>query len=157
MFVALLQAGLNFQNSLHFYIVAIPNLVILSLTFVASAFYWRLGPDFAHHKLLQGIVAVIVPCTLPMLYFGYLGDIEAVPWNDRLIFSLLNFLYLFFASQAGEAGANMGGHPLEPRTSIVTPCVQATINSILLWDALTDMSLIRILVAQVCVHQSNFS
>lgn len=147
-------AGMTFDGSRIFYILTIPYCGVYTLQLTATMCFWRFGPDFAHHKVLQSIMGALSLCLLPMLYFGYLGPIETVPWNDRLVFSFVTLLMFLFASQAGQAGANMGEHPLEPRTSIIAPVVQGTINTILLWDALTDIGIIRSLLQQARLHAS---
>lgn len=136
-------AGMKFDNSVHLYIITIPFIAAFMLQLIADVFFWRLGPDFAHHKMLSGIMITLVACSLPMLLFGYLGAREVVPWNSRIMFSGQTLLMFFFASQAAQAGANGGEHPIQPRTSITMPVVQGLMESILVWDALVDIGLIR--------------
>lgn len=136
-------AGMKFEKAIHLYIITIPCIGSFVLQLIADMFFWRLGPGFAHHKMLTGIMITMLACGLPMLLFGYLGAREVVPWNSRIMFSGQSLLVFFFASQAAQAGANGGEHPIQPRTSITMPVVQGLMESILVWDALVDLGLIR--------------
>ena len=50
------------------------------------------------------------------------------------------------------AGLLFMDHPKRPRTSMLKPVLQSAVSTVRIIDNLTDMSLIRIVLAQVCFY-----
>ena len=50
------------------------------------------------------------------------------------------------------AGMLFMDHPKRPRTSMLRPVLQSAVSTVRLIDNFTDMSFIRIVMAQVCFH-----
>jgi hypothetical protein len=82
---------------------------------------------------------------------SFLGPLEKMPFNGDII-HLLTVLTvaLFFGILSNKAGMLFTEHPDCPRTSMLPCVVQSAMNSARIIDNLTDLSTIRILVAQVC-------
>jgi hypothetical protein len=140
-----LITGVAFEH----YIVSIPWTVFIICNFIIYISFWRYGPMVAHHKLYPALLGTALIGMLPMLYVGYAGPLSTVPWNNRLHFVCASVPGAVFGTESASAGKVAGEHPPQPRHSIMMPVLRNTFKSILLADALTDLTLVRTMFEQV--------
>lgn len=145
-----LFTGLSMDtNSLLFYAVTLPHALSIPVGVVLNCAMFRFGPQVVFHRMYQPMVLFTVALGGPVWYVGYIGPQESVPWNNRFHFLVFGSAFMLLAHLSGAAGGIPGEHPAEPRTSICKPVLHATIQTLRLNDALTDLSLIAELVTEV--------
>lgn len=151
--------GMHLDNSIYFWGVTLPYILHAALSVVADGYGWIYGPSFVHRKIYPPLFFLTVVSSLPLYYVAYLGPESAVPWNNRFYFACVHVVCIWFATQTMVAGKVKGMHPAEPRTSILGPAVQATMSTMLLWDAITDITVLKSLVeqarSQICLFCAN--
>ena len=142
--------GLRIDSSLYCFLVTVPMMLFTSCNVCTYLAFWRLGPEIVHHKLYTMSSLLTMICIIPVVLLGYMGPETMVPWNSRVHFVCVNASGTVFAEQSAAAGKSPRQHPQEPRTSLLKPIIRSAVVSLLLVDALTDLSLIRSLFERVC-------
>ena len=137
------------DRSMLYYVMTVPFLLYLVIYIGMMCAVFRMGLKIVLHRmyLLAWICVVVLPG--PVMYVGYFGPQETVPWNNRLQFLAVSFIVLLCSYLGAAAGCIPGEHPSEPRTSITQPVHRAVIQSLRLTDSLTDFSFIRELLEEV--------
>lgn len=118
---------------------------------------WRHGPAYAHTITFSIFNFLYLACILPVIIAAFVRDDSSIPFQNRLKSTLLIALCSYFSNLTGLCGQISDEHPLEPMTSLARPFFLAGIRSGRVMDALTDISMIRILLEQVCVACSRDS
>ena len=90
-----------------------------------------------------------VTLNMPLICVAYLGPVSMVPWNSRLHFVCVNAVGMFCFVQTGAAAKTPREHPKVPRCSIMQPFIRSAINTMLILDAWTDLTLVRSFVDKV--------
>lgn len=132
-----------------FYVATLPYLLHLLLHLALVCAMFRVGPQVVFHRMYTVMLLCVVVFPFPVWYLGFLGPQQTVPWNSRLHFLVVAFLTFLLTHFCTAAGALPGEHPLHPRTSIVQPVCRAVFQTLRATDALTDLSLIGRLLAEV--------
>lgn len=144
--------GMHLDFSTNFWLVTAPWMVYILINITIAVGFWRCGPEFVEVKGYDLLLLAATLGCFPLLYVGYIAQVSAVPWNNRVLFMCVHVVAIWLASQTLLAGKVKGEHPAQPRTSILKPVLRATVNTMLLWDALTDLVVFKSLLHQVCVH-----
>ena len=146
---AYVSTSLPMYRSTLFYVATLPWLLHIFIVLAMACSMFRVGPQVVfHHMYSLGLLCVSV-LPFSVWYLGFLGPQQTVPWNSRLHFFVVAFLLFSFVHLAAAAGSLPGEHPSEPRTSIFQPVYRAIFQTLRITDAMTDLSLIGELFAEV--------
>lgn len=133
---------------LYLYVCALPLLIFVVHGILTDLLLWRYGLDVQEHKLYHIQIAVSSIFLLPSVFLGYLGPIDAVPFQNRLYYLCWASFGTFCTSHLMAAGGSTGEHPAHPRTSILIPFLRATRRTVQLVDAFSDLAVIKTLFEQ---------
>ena len=135
-----------------FYAVTLPQVLGITVAVAAPCLMFRLGPQIVFHRMYGLVSLCPVFTSLPLAYVGFIGALDTVPWNNRFKFHLVTLAGALFTHLHAAAGAHPGEYPVEPRTSIRKPVYRVIIQTLRVTDALTDLSLIVELIAEVWIR-----
>lgn len=135
-------SALPINQSVYCYIVTIPWMVNIVYCSVLDLALWRWGPVVVHHKVYPVFYLLSVALFMPLVCVAYLGPLSSVPWNNRLHFVFANGVGNFCFIQTGTTKTPRE-HPKVPRSSLLQPFSRAAINTMLIMDAWTDLTLVR--------------
>jgi hypothetical protein len=81
---------------------------------------------------------------------SFLEPLDEMPFDGALLhFLLLIAVAVFSGTMCNKAGMLFTEHPDRPRTSMLLPIVQSAVNTVRMIDNFTDISTIRLVIAQV--------
>ena len=144
--------GLPMHKSMGFYAVTLPQVLGITVAVAAPCLMFRLGPQIVFHRMYGLVSLCPVFTSLPLAYVGFIGALDTVPWNNRFKFHLVTLAGALFTHLHAAAGAHPGEYPVEPRTSIRKPVYRVIIQTLRVTDAMTDLSLIVELIAEVRIR-----
>jgi hypothetical protein len=130
------------------YLAIVAAVSIASMCVVVVMFYMY-GPLFTRSKCFAFAAAV---WSLPMLFLSVLGIVggqNVVPFQNRVVFACLLCLNLLLSNIAGVLGISPDDQPLCPHSSLCPPLISASGRTLVSVDALTNMSLVRLILLQV--------
>jgi hypothetical protein len=110
------------------------------------------GPMFAKTKLYSFFYFVWLCAVGPVPVLTYLGPPATLPFNSLLANTLLTGAALFVANVANKRGRLPLDHPPEPMPNFRVFFFDATVRTLRIRDALSDMILIRLLETKVVHH-----
>lgn len=111
---------------------------------------WRHGPGYAYKTSQNVFTFIYVAFILPLIFAAFVRGDQNIPFQNRLKSTLLIAASSYFSNLTGLCGQIKDEHPWEPLSSLTRPLVLAGLRSGRIMDALTDISMIRILLDKVC-------
>jgi hypothetical protein len=124
-----------------------------SSKFVGTAVFYIYGPLFARSKLFAFFTTVWLLPEIFLSALGFVGGQNTVPFQNRLVHACLLGLSMWLNNISGMLGASRDDHPLQPYSSFRCALISATVRTLHLMDAFTDMALVRMILAQVLCQQ----
>lgn len=138
----------GFSELRWFRLVPVVGFVLAFL--INTGMFWRLGPQWAAtpvHTLLR-VTAIVFLAFLSIPAF--VGPESMTPFGSRSTWILTGAFGLWLMVVGAQLGAAKQNLFPEPLKSLGPPLMNSVWNSIRIVDPMTDMSLIRIVLNQVC-------
>jgi len=115
-----------------------------------TAMFWRCGPSWAptrRHNICRLLALV---CLALLVIPSFVGPASMTPFGEKSYFILGGSVALWLMVIGAHLGASQHNQSPEPLTSLGPPVITATWNTVRILDPVTDMSLIRVVLNQVC-------
>jgi hypothetical protein len=115
--------------------------------------FWRRGVVHAYTPECAVLLAcfLIPGLIVPVIVFA--SPQHLVPFQNRFLYTVGMCVSLFTDFIAQRCGSTKEAHPAEPHQGILTLVVQPAILTVRTMDALTDISIVRmVLEEKVCVR-----
>jgi hypothetical protein len=132
--------------------VGISLVPFFTLEFVLTFCFWRNGPMLAKTKFYSLVFFVWLCAGSPIPLLTFLGPPATLPFNSLLASTLLTGATVFASNVVNKLGRVPLDHPPAPMPNFRIVFFDATVRTLRIMDALTDMILIRLLAAKVVHH-----
>lgn len=136
--------------------------IIPSLGFALSflfntGMFWRLGPVWAPTRIHNTFRAIAVVFLALIAIPSFVGPASMTPFGSRtytILVGSFGLWLMILGTQLGAAKQNLFPEPLK---TLGPPLVNSVWNTVRVLDPVTDMSLINIVLNQVCPSSNMFA
>jgi hypothetical protein len=130
--------------------IVIPCGIYGSMDIVWFGMFWRYGPGFAWSRLFTIVNPVISVQVVFLVLISHIVPGIATPFGSKPVYTVALFASIFTLHMSCLLGREPYEQPLRPHRSIVAPLVTATIRTVRLMDALTDVGIVHLISRKVC-------
>jgi hypothetical protein len=130
---------------------SVPILVSVLMHTVNILLFWHQCTPHAHSVLWKILFVCWLGTVMPASVVGFTSKDESlVPYKSRLKYSASTAVGLICSNIAKKCGGTKDDIPKEPHKSMLRPIISGVIAGLKILDALTDMTVVAVLLTQVC-------